>query len=470
MNPGIQQMRERWRRTPKGIRWLVIAVALITTLYMVEDLWGRIAWRNYHQSWEERGVLITRSNPAISNVPADEDFWESEIMRKWEARSRDYDPAIPSTLSGDYRSFSYVKTKASRESNHLTTFNPRTGESVADCVQRARSEDLAHEVLFQALADGADRPQGRSFGDQVPNLGRISEAAKHTGDRVAVHLSSNDPERAARDLIAFIRFANHLREQALVGQLVNIAVCRILSDAIWEGLALQAYDEEQLIRLQTTLEEVRIARDFAQVAFQEMGWSRDVIDDPEIRKLLMSGIGAPFSRTTSDPFHELQSLVLHVVDVTAPKGRHMNAVIDNFSMWENVTLENGKIPDELTIEQSERLRAWKPGWRSRISFMRAAVPNLGRVGDSTLEAQQIFDFARIACALERYHLANKTYPDSLKILVPAFLSELPQDRFQPTLAVRYAKTANGRYQLHGSGTDQKDDGGNPADDLVWRYP
>ncbi|MEM1296055.1 MAG: hypothetical protein AAGH89_11870 [Verrucomicrobiota bacterium] len=470
MNRRFHHVKDRWRRTPKGIRWLIIAATSITTLYVVEDLSGRIAWKNYHQAWEERGVTISLPDPSQINIPQDEDFWESDVMRKWEAMSPNYDPSLPNLLSGSYRTTDYVLKAASLEAATLTEFNLPLGKELEDFLRQAHHEDLALDGLFQTFADGCKRTRARSFGDRVPSPGRINDAAKHTCDRVAIHLHNHDPERACRDLIAFMQFSNHLREQALVGLLVNIAVCGILSDSIWEGLAMQAYDAEQLTELQNALNEVRLARDFAQPAFQEMGGIRDIIDDQGFRELLMSGTLSPLSRSTSDPFRHLQDLILRALDITAPKGRHFNAVIDSFSMWESVTLENGKVPDELTIEQSKRLNTWKPGWRSRISFMRAAVPNLGKIGESTLEAQQIFDFARISCALERYHISNKSYPDSLMTLVPVYLSGLPQDRFQPTLPIRYAKTPNGRYQLHGSGIDQKDDGGIPGRDLVWRYP
>ena len=438
MNLRLNHLKDRWKRTPKGFRWLILGVGTVTTLYVVEDLWGRAAWRNYHREWAERGVKITRFDPARMEVPQETDFWESEVMRKWEANSPDYDPSIPDIFSGDYRTSEIVLTRASLSSSTLTVFSPAPSEDVEACLGRARNEDLAHDNLFQAFADGCARPRARSFGDQVPNLGRINDAARHACDRIAVHLHSDDPERACRDQVAFIQFANHLQEQGLVGLLVDVAVCGIISDTIWEGLAMQAFDEGQLLKLQTALEETRLTRDFAQVALREMGWSRDVIDDPDFRKLLFTELNVAFSGASSDPLRKLQNAIRYGLDVVAPKGRHMNAVLDNFSMWESVILENGQVPMELTVEQVDRMNAWKPGWRSRISIMRVAIPNLGRIGDATLEVQQKFDFGIIACALERYQIANGSYPETLEALVPDFISDLPGDRFQFSHPIRYA--------------------------------
>lgn len=79
-----------------------------------------------------------------------------------------------------------------------------------------------------------------------------------------------------------------------------------------------------------------------------------------------------------------------------------------------------------------------------------------------------FDFARsetgaslmiTALALRAYKLEHGTYPESLKMLVPAYLRAVPTDPFG-TSTLRYKKQG-AIYLLWSIGPDKKDDGGQP---------
>ena len=87
--------------------------------------------------------------------------------------------------------------------------------------------------------------------------------------------------------------------------------------------------------------------------------------------------------------------------------------------------------------------------------------------------------ALIACALERFHLANKKYPSTLDALVPQFLSKRPHDVVtgQPHLY----RVIDDEFALYSVGWNEKDDGGTiswdkdrkidwDAGDWVWRSP
>ena len=83
--------------------------------------------------------------------------------------------------------------------------------------------------------------------------------------------------------------------------------------------------------------------------------------------------------------------------------------------------------------------------------------------------------AIIACALERFRIANSKYPETLEQLVPAYLDRIPNDiiRGRP---MTYEQ-AHGRYILRGvgpSGTDDRNKKGPVvtapvSDDWLWSY-
>jgi Tfp pilus assembly protein PilE len=110
------------------------------------------------------------------------------------------------------------------------------------------------------------------------------------------------------------------------------------------------------------------------------------------------------------------------------------------------------------------------------------LPGYAHLGEKAAFAQSKVDMAMVACALERYRLAQGQYPDTLIALVPRFAAALPHDIIngQP---LKYRRTENGRFTLYSVGWNEKDDGGvavatktNPPrqdqlqGDWVWQYP
>ena len=103
----------------------------------------------------------------------------------------------------------------------------------------------------------------------------------------------------------------------------------------------------------------------------------------------------------------------------------------------------------------------------------------------TARAQNAVDMAIVACALERYHLAQGEYPETLGALAPEYIKTVPPDVVdgQP---LHYRRTQDGRFLLYSVGWDGKDDGGVVAlketahwvgnrwvqypNDWVWQYP
>lgn len=93
------------------------------------------------------------------------------------------------------------------------------------------------------------------------------------------------------------------------------------------------------------------------------------------------------------------------------------------------------------------------------------------------EAQTAANQAALACALERYRLANGQFPETLEALTPRFISRAPNDVItgQP---YKYRRADDGRFILYSVGWNEKDDGGVPGNalfdstqgDWVWSYP
>jgi hypothetical protein len=82
-------------------------------------------------------------------------------------------------------------------------------------------------------------------------------------------------------------------------------------------------------------------------------------------------------------------------------------------------------------------------------------------------AQTSVNQAILACALERYWLSNRAYPETLKLLVPALLERIPHDAVsgRPML---YERLEDGRFILIGLGPNGSDDHKKKtSDDWLW---
>jgi hypothetical protein len=134
--------------------------------------------------------------------------------------------------------------------------------------------------------------------------------------------------------------------------------------------------------------------------------------------------------------------------------------------------------------QSERLDARLAQLRARpyTIFAKLLMPALSRAVTKAARMQVHLDCARIACAIERHHLATGALPDQLTALVPRLLDRVPTDVIDGN-PLRYARKPDGSYMIYSIGWNESDDGGEialtkgtePASDLmrgdwVWRMP
>jgi hypothetical protein len=107
-------------------------------------------------------------------------------------------------------------------------------------------------------------------------------------------------------------------------------------------------------------------------------------------------------------------------------------------------------------------------------------PAVGRALENFAAIQASIDLARVACALERYHLAHGDYPEMLDALAPQFIAQIPHDIIngQP---LHYRRTDDGQFILYSVGWNETDDGGQVVlkkngsvdrtkGDWVWQYP
>jgi hypothetical protein len=87
-----------------------------------------------------------------------------------------------------------------------------------------------------------------------------------------------------------------------------------------------------------------------------------------------------------------------------------------------------------------------------------AVPNASRAWQALASTQTKVNQALLACALERCHLAQGHYPETLDALVPQYLENIPLDLINGE-PLHYRRTDDGRFLLYSVGWNETDEGG-----------
>jgi len=166
----------------------------------------------------------------------------------------------------------------------------------------------------------------------------------------------------------------------------------------------------------------------------------------------------------------------------APRGWILQNIANETQFFwapaEVFNIQSGSVSLRLIKDNQRRLEEFI-SHKSPFRILAAmTIPNFSKTVLTTAHNQNTANEALLACALERYRLANGSYPDSLESLAPKFLDKIPQDVINGG-PLQYHR-ADGSYILYSIGWNEKDDGGTAAStsdnrpdldngDWVWQY-
>jgi hypothetical protein len=258
---------------------------------------------------------------------------------------------------------------------------------------------------------------------------------------------------------------------------------QITAEPVWEGLAEHRWSDAQLQELQAMFHLGNFLADVKRPFEAERAAGIQVVDVVRRR-----GVGYFANLSGSGAASFMNSRAGNLLNVFVPSGwfylEQCNLCRAYQSLLEG-TIDSSRrrvFPDRADANEQE----FEQGLgRNPLTvlfiqhrLMTAVLwPALNRVVVKAAVAQTITDQVAIACALERYRLANGQYPDRLDALVPAFIAKLPAD-VTTGEPYKYRRTDDGRFILYSVGWNQKDDGGVPGKtdwdekegDWVWQYP
>ena len=269
---------------------------------------------------------------------------------------------------------------------------------------------------------------------------------------------SGHTDQALKDINVMFRLDDGLKDEPLlISQLVRMASVVILLQPVGQGLAEHRWSEAQLQVLQERLQKTDLIASMVQATYGE----RDICVNPEFDR------GEMFPRG----WNRLEQL-------------NLNRAIHD-TVFPRIDLAAREINPSANHSIDQAFKKFSAGGYSQAVihhtiFAKMLLPVLSHAPQKTAFAQTTVDMAMLACALERYRLAQGQYPQELDALIPRFVAVLPHDIIngQP---LKYRRTDNGRFILYSIGWNEKDDGGVVAmnkdkhqdvlqGDWGWQYP
>lgn len=523
---------------PVHLKKFVFAVACIVTLialfYAEEDLRGRYDWDRFKSEWEAKGERFGRQSVVPPAAADGENFAMSPVWiaeekytflkepKRAEAwyGDRVYDESVsnffrllPCTTSGvtgtnwSYNSPVTPDASGNWAAGRMTDLkawqsfyrnleqkNPAANISIPLQPQSPAADVLLalgkFDPLIEQLRRDSQLPYSRfpiQYDSEnpvivlLPHLAAVKQCAQVVQLRAVAELQNGQSDKALEDVKLLFRLSDaNTNEPFLISHLVGIAIFQIALQPIYEGLAKHEWTGSQLAQLDSELAPVDYLADYksamrGEMDFCELGFCDYVRHHP--KELFEIGD----NDNSSPPF--LGVMLLHLV----PTGWYYQNQLACARAMEQFYLPEADVSSSIVspaaIRKASDVVAAETRHLSPYNvFGRMLLPALSGAVERFAYAHNSANMARVAIALERYYLTHGQYPDSLDILAPTFMEQLPHDivNGQP---LHYHRGSDGQFVLYSVGWNARDDGGAISfrdrvkktvditrGDWVWQYP
>ncbi|MCU0785255.1 MAG: hypothetical protein MUF81_14630 [Verrucomicrobia bacterium] len=476
-----------WRNLRRFLLGVACFITLIVLAYTFENWRGKHAWEAHKRLWEAKGEKFTMTQLAPPPVPDEQNFALTPLLKpvldytrgpqgvvwrdtnglarleRLQADLSDGRKTNEKLVFGNLEKATFADLAASREfyRGNMNYPQPVTaGTAAADILFALGKFDPEIKELREAAAT---RPYSRfpieydyepSWGILQPHLARVKKICQLTQVRAVAKLELGQSPEAFEELKLGLRLSDSIREESiLISHLVRIATTQINLQTLREGLIRHAWSDAQLAELEKYLASVNLLAEYKLAMRGERTFSVGGLD--WLRRQGFRG----------DPgiFGEEENPGFVIVMAFMPGGWYYQNMLTISEMFQEFNLamvddkahrvfpEVADKSDTAVNDLSRHIRPYK-------IFARIFMPALSRASQKSARMQTFADAARVACALERYRLANGKLPATLDALSPRFIETIPTDVIdgQP---LRYQLQPDGGYVVYSAGWNKTDDGG-----------
>lgn len=287
----------------------------------------------------------------------------------------------------------------------------------------------------------------RGWGVEFSYLRDIRTAARMLALEAFYASARGDTGRATTALMHSLKVADSLRgHPLLIPQLVRDVCLGISCGALEKSVNRASFSENQLGSLQSALEDVDV--DGATVTGM-IGEPVLALSYMDRRLRSMAGVERQNPEYVVFPSRRQFALRGYMERVMLRNIRQYPRIIEigELPPWER------KAAGDTIIQKIER-----DSWITNVLASITVPPLVGGYDAENRTMAQLAT-ARVALAALRYSLAERSTPEGLKDLKPAYLSEIPLDPFDGE-PLRYRRTDTG-FVVYSLGHDRDDDGGVP---------
>ena len=495
------------RRWFKPVFFTLVCFVTIIALFIAEENYrtGK-AWEKYQADARARGEKLTLAELAPPPVPDDQNFVMAPLIKSIFLKPTEGSPSInPPSLSDlknhdDYPQgslgFWQIAQKADltpwkdylQPSDLLTAFKklePAMAE-ISAAIRRPYSRFPGPSDLkpppSTSTASVAQFVSMHGFS----KLGPLIELSRLFKLRALAELDAGQSDRALDDAITSLRLARALdSDLQMLSTLTEVAQFGIATQVVWEGLAADRWNNDQLTTLQQELQKIDLFPEFQLSLESERAFYMRNLAGVKTRGILerYKSSSNTFSMMSGAPDLELSikaSLLAAALTPSFVLNRANLEIAGYFDLLLpsiNISARKidplvGKASKEFAAELTEE----RSKWLHPQAVYEAGLLNSYSILRTFAQSQSSLDEAIVACALERFKIEHGDYPANLNELVPQFIEKLPRDVVNGE-PLHYQRTPDGRYMIYSVGWDMQDDHGVSVDynrsdergDWVWQY-
>jgi hypothetical protein len=499
-----------WRTLGRVLVVVGALATLVVLFYAEENVRGKHAWNQYRQQLEARGEKLDFWAYVPPPVPDDQNFamtpflaplfdfnpkplepgqslWrDTNGFQRANGFAKELDMGDPyAWIRGQFTDFQALIVKPKGKATAAKTSSTRA-ESAGEVMQILKKYD---DVLDE-LRTASQRPHARfnvkytnEFAPStlLPHLNVVNRVASAFQVRASAELALNQTDAAWSDIRMALYMADTVKDEPfLISESVRNALVQRSLQPVWEGLVDRKWSETQLREMEQRLGQIAILT--PNTLRGELAYTVLTLD--QMRKqteIEWCTWTLPFTDTFIPHF-------------LVPNGWYYQNQRTIIRTYEEQVLPVIDLPQRVfpakAVANEEAIKREFGGGFTPYRFL-VKMFLLGDNKDITLfDVEQRFargqtrvNQAIVACALERYRLANGQFPETLNAISPQYLEKMPLDVITGE-PLKYRRTTDGQFVLYSVGWDEKDDGGimggmtkdkTPKMDImlgdwVWQYP
>ena len=420
--------------------WVSVGIFILLAALVAQSLkWaGRSGWENWKAKWEVKGEKFDIASVIPPKVPDHQNFAKSQFF----APLFDHDVDSPT--------FNEARDR----------FDIKTASSLRYAWRKGKHRDFVvwesafYESDLAKLADDLKRPHCRfniryedGFAAVLPHLSTMKNAATLFALSSAQRLSKGDTTGAWQDTLNGIRLGEQLRtEPFLISQLVRIAILEINFQTYWEGQVNRQWSAEQLTAFQETFQSIDLLAGMESAIRAERNminhWFTSVAQEGIQTQGLVDELNSSLGFFPAFFFYGNQYQINRILTEIILPGIDVSNHRLNVHQFK-------KMEEEMLDLKSSFLP-----FRHAIALM--MLPGLDKYALKVSQTQAALDQSAIVAALERYRLAEGSYPEKLAALMPKFIAKIPGDLFHDQGLV-YRINEDNSFTLYSTGYNGTDD-------------